>query len=45
MRTKKRNLVRYAIDIHETPFEKVQKKYFYTICKCTVVFKLKIFNL
>ena len=31
--------------MHEKPFEKVQQKYFYSIFKCTVAFKLKILNL
>ena len=28
--------------MHNKPFEKAQQKYFYSICKCTVAFKLKM---
>ena len=30
---------------NEKPYEKLQQKYFCSICKCTVVFKRKILNL
>ena len=33
------------LDMHEKLSETVQQKYFYSICKCTVVFKMKILNL
>ena len=32
------------LNMHEKSFENVQQKYFHSIYKCAVVFKLKIFN-
>ena len=31
--------------MHKKPFEMVQQKYFFSICKCSVVSKLKMLNL
>ena len=36
---------RILLDMHEKSFEKIRQKYFDSICKCTVVFKLKTLNL
>ena len=30
--------------MHDRPFEKAHQKYFYSTCKRTVAFKMKIFN-
>ena len=36
--------IQQLLNMHEKSFENVQQKYFHSIYKCAVVFKLKIFN-